>query len=149
MTSCTPTAADASFFVSRALTKKVAIAEAKAAARPKAAKARKPAKAKLVQPDEPIWLRGQPSEDEAEPTGLKGFTFSLETALMIGHDCGPLVRRTERPAMRKAESAGDCSVPRWSCGFCQWVTLAAAALLLHAYWPEPAQPAAQGGQLAA
>ena len=102
----------------RAIAKKAAVAEAKSGARPKARNVRKPAKAKPVQPDEPIWLSGQPSEDQAEPSGLRGFTFSLESALMIGSDCRPVVRRTERPAVRKAESAGDRSVPPWSCRFC-------------------------------
>ena len=106
--SCGLTAADVSFFIFRALAKKTAIAKAEPSARPKATKVRKPAKAKPVQPDEPIWLSGQPSQDEAAPSDLQGFTFSLESALMIGNDCGPVMRRNERPAVRKAESAGDC-----------------------------------------
>ena len=119
--SCSLTAADVSVVVLRALAKKAGIAEAKPPARPKATKVRKSAKAKPatampLQPDEPIWLSGQPaSEGEAEPSGLQGFTFSLESALMIGNDCGPAVHRTEGPAVCQAESAGDCNMPQCSC----------------------------------
>ena len=126
--SCSLTAAHVSFLIFRVLAKKAAIAEGKPAARPKAAKARKAARAKPVQPDEPIWLSGQPaSGDETKSSGLQGFTFSLKSALMIGDDHGPVVRRTGRPAVRKAPSAGDCGVPQWSCGCCHWMLLAAAA----------------------